>query len=357
MDNRGVKRPRSSTPGGDDSTTKNKKDKLKKKKKNKPNPKKPESKDETTNSLEETATADGRHMAKLLSTFSKIEMSRFEAFKRVSFPCDAISDYVAHCLATRQGALPRPQPVGKFLNFDNQQPRLEDLVVPGQQEEITTVVATLAKAYAQRLVAAAKVVKQQQQQSAEETSKSGETTSTASSNSNNNKETAIQPEHVLQAFYARRQQGQDPGFFLQANECINIATQPMDNNNAGKEQMKLVAALAAQEECDKTFKEYKEAYEKRKLDESKRKADNESNKEKANNDTEMKEEKMNTEMKESDEEKPATTTTEVKAPAAEEATTNNATTKPEDTTKTTTTKPEDSDSGDDDEIDLEMDED
>ncbi|CAB9524602.1 expressed unknown protein [Seminavis robusta] len=171
------------------------------------------------------------------------------------------------------------------------------------------------------------------------------------------KKTAIQPEHVLQAFYARRQQGQDPGFFLQANECINIATQPMDNNNAGKEQMKLVAALAAQEECDKTFKEYKEAYEKRKLDESKRKADNESNKEKANNDTEMKEEKMNTEMKESDEEKPATTTTEVKAPAAEEATTNNATTKPEDTTKTTTTKPEDSDSGDDDEIDLEMDED
>merc|ERR1712161_115599 len=53
-------------------------------------------------SLEMTATAEGQTMAQVLSTFSKLEQSRFEAFRKASFPRDAISKYVAHCLINEQ---------------------------------------------------------------------------------------------------------------------------------------------------------------------------------------------------------------------------------------------------------------
>ena len=190
-----------------------------------------------------TATADGQYMAKILSTFSKMEQSRFEAFKRVSFPCNAISRYVAHCLAERQQPLRQahessnPNPT-KVLAGPTGPPQLQDLVVPGHDEEITTVVATLAKAYAQRLCAAAKA---QQKQGGSTTGGEGA-------------EAPLQPEHVLQAFYARKQQGQDPGFFLQPNESITLGTQ----NDSSKEQMKRVAALSAQDEFDRVFEDYKE---------------------------------------------------------------------------------------------------
>lgn len=189
-----------------------------------------------------TATADGQYMAKILSTFSKIEQSRFEAFKRVAFPTDTISDYVAHCLAERQQHQ-RPEPnyhhskslfASSSGDGGKAAPRLQDLVVPGQEEEITTVVATLAKVYAQRLCAAAKAHAQTLPK------KTGD-----SSESNG----ALQPEHILHAFYARKEQGQDPGFFLQPNEGLTIP-------NNGKEQMKRVAALAAQEDFDRVLEEY-----------------------------------------------------------------------------------------------------
>jgi hTAFII28-like protein conserved region len=192
-----------------------------------------------------TATEDGKYMAKILSTFSKMEQSRFEAFKRVSFPGNAIRRYVAFCLAERQQhqrqAIQCPKAPQVFAG--STEPQLQDLVVPGQEEEITIVVATLAKAYAQRLCAAAKAQAQvQQQQQSQSTTSSGDAG-------------ALQPEHVLQAFYSRTQQGQDPGFFLQANESITMAG---NSDTTGKEQMKRTAALAAQEECDRVLEEYKE---------------------------------------------------------------------------------------------------
>lgn len=186
-----------------------------------------------------------------------MEQSRFEAFKRVSFPCNAISQYVAHCLAERQQQQRDPAHYSQHVfssSGNGSAPQLQDLVVPGQEEEITTVVTTLAKAYAQRLCAAAKAQAQAQQSS----SSSSSATAFASSRNNNNDTTAIQPEHVLQAFYVRKQQGQDPGFFLQPNEGITIAS-----TNDGKEQMKRVAALAAEEDFDRSMEDYKEYLQKK----------------------------------------------------------------------------------------------
>jgi hypothetical protein len=209
-------------------------------------------------------------MAKLLSTFSKTEMSRFEAFKRVSFPCDAISRYVAHCLAERQQPQRQryhPQTTKKLAfgvgsDVVEPPPRLEDLVVPGQDEEITTVVATLAKAYAQRLCAAAKVL-QQQQQSTEQDRSINNAVAGVVVDGTHPDDSPIQPEHILQAFYARQQQGQDPGFFLQPHEGFTPT-----QDTAMKEKMKRAAALAAQEEFDRCFAEYKEVDEKKRPSES-----------------------------------------------------------------------------------------
>lgn len=234
-------------------------------------------------------------MAKILSTFSKLEQSRFEAFKRVSFPCNSVAQYVAQCLAERQQPSPlepvqqqhpasHQSPSDHHHHPDNSKrrhfppirqvfsagspdnrstttatasrtgnrPQLHDLVVPGQEEEITTVVTTLAKAYAQRLCAAAKA----QAVAAHAGGRNND------SNNNHNaadpaaatEGAAIQPQHVLQAFYKRTQQGQDPGFFLQPNESIVTVGSAM--NNDGKEQLKRVAALAAQEEFQKSLQEY-----------------------------------------------------------------------------------------------------
>ena len=196
-----------------------------------------------------TATVDGQYMAKILSTFSKIEQSRFEAFKRVSFPCDAVSKYVAHCLAERQDFHPPPSNMVRA----SISPQLQDLVVPGQEEEITTVVATLAKVYAQRLCAAAKAYATSQPNSSDNSKNKEQQQQQQSSKGSY---AAIQPEHVLQAFYARKEGGHDPGFFLQPNEGIATASNIV---SAGKEQMKRTAALAAQEALDKHLKEL-EAY-------------------------------------------------------------------------------------------------
>jgi len=198
-------------------------------------------------------------MAKILSTFSKMEQSRFEAFKRVSFPCNAIRDYVAHCLAERQQQQRHVPPRGNQVFAATGPPQLADLVVPGQDEEITIVVTTLAKAYAQRLVAAAKQVQQQQQQSASSTAAgyAASASGGAGGDTTSGSAAALQPEHVLQAYYARTQQGQDPGFFLQPNE-LTLAPNPQSE---AKEQMKRVAALSAQEELDRAMEEYKVLYE------------------------------------------------------------------------------------------------
>ena len=157
-------------------------------------------------------------MAKMLSTFSKLEQSRFEAYQRVSFPVDAVGDWVAACLSHR-------------LRIPNDRP-LEDLVAVGQAGEIRTVVSSLAKTYAQRLVQAASRLK---------SVKSDGSQSTA----------ALQPSDILRAYDERRAQGLDPGFFLQkAEEKPAFVLEPKD----AFEQRRL-AALEAQDEYDRQQKE------------------------------------------------------------------------------------------------------
>jgi hypothetical protein len=120
-----------------------------------------------------TATAEGQIMAQVMSTFSRLEQSRFEAFRRATFPRDAIAKYVAHCLIEEQhrpisrGVLPgntiqshvgpdgdnNPQPNSRHRH---REPVLSEVVAPGQAEDIALIVSILAKAYAQRLVTAAR---------------------------------------------------------------------------------------------------------------------------------------------------------------------------------------------------------
>lgn len=87
----------------------------------------------------------------------------FKRFVAV-FPRDAIAKYVAHCLTEEhhrpvsQGdpivaateSRQQPEPYTKPLR----EPVLKEVVAPGQVENITILVSTLAKAYAQRLVTA-----------------------------------------------------------------------------------------------------------------------------------------------------------------------------------------------------------
>jgi hypothetical protein len=155
-----------------------------------------------------TATTEGRIMAQVCSTFSRIEQSRFEAFRRAAFPGDAISKYVAQCLIDEHGETKRS-------------PILSEVVAPGQAEEICIVVSTLAKAYAQRLVTAARTL-------------------AGSPNE------AIEPEHILQVFQERQSRGQDPGFFLQAAGSKTVLK---DDNY----RRKRLAALKAQDDHDKLY--------------------------------------------------------------------------------------------------------
>jgi hypothetical protein len=148
-------------------------------------------------------------MAQVLSTFSRLEQSRFEAFRRATFCGDAIAKYVAHCLIEQH-----PDAKGRA-------PVLSEVCAEGQAEEITVVVSTLAKAYAQRLVTAARRLVDGSNQ-------------------------PIEPQHIIKAYEERRAQGLDPGFFLQPAE--SAATTVLKHESHDKRRL---AALQAQEEYDK----------------------------------------------------------------------------------------------------------
>jgi hypothetical protein len=150
-------------------------------------------------------------MAQVLSTFSRLEQSRFEAFRRATFCGDAIAKYVAHCLIEQH-----PDAKGRA-------PVLSEVCAEGQAEEITVVVSTLAKAYAQRLVTAARRLVD-----------------------GTNNHQPIEPQHIIKAYEDRRAQGLDPGFFLQPAE--SSATLVLKHESHDKRRL---AALHAQEEYDK----------------------------------------------------------------------------------------------------------
>jgi hypothetical protein len=218
-----------------------------------------------------TATVEGTEMKQVLSTFSKLEQSRFEAFRKASFPGDAIGTYVAHCLMNEQhrsistGDKSTSSERGgneeaaatvatntsstasivsnstrlRYLRPTTatttttaatstrrkQKPILSDVVATGQSGDITVVVSTLAKAYAQRLVLAARKYSIER--------RSRRKISVHDENSNNDddddeeeeeeeeEDIAISPEDILKAYDDREVRGLDPGFFLQARGTKN----------------------------------------------------------------------------------------------------------------------------------------
>ena len=177
-----------------------------------------------------TATADGQMMAQMLSTFSKLEQSRFEAFRRSTVPADAVHEWLAACLADRYSISPP-------VNGADKSRSLADLVQPGQADSISMVVATLAKVYAQRLVSEAQRLAQ------EDSNKSNSNEGVTADEQQN----PLQPQHIRRAWEHRKGQGLDPGFFLQANDGLQWST----GGQAGHvHDCRRLAALAAQEEYD-----------------------------------------------------------------------------------------------------------
>jgi len=158
-------------------------------------------------------------MAQMLSTFSKVEQSRFEAFQRAKFAPHVISDWVAACLSHR---------------FELTEPRpLADLVAAGRQApEITLVVSVLAKIYAQRIVQTAVQLR---------------------GNSTTSETSPLTAAQLRQAFHERQRQGLDPGFFLQpASERPEAA---MTKHQSKAYEQQRLAALEAQDKYDKWVKE------------------------------------------------------------------------------------------------------
>lgn len=176
--------------------------------------------------LGSTATPEGQRMAQALSTFHSLEQSRFEAFRRCTFSGDAIARFIAQSLihinerkrqqrlVTRDGLGSKGYGVGasftpSFMNQMNSHNNnhstvddskggsskltLKDLVVPNAAQEITVVVSTLAKAYAQRTVTQAR----------------------SSIQKSYPDHLPLQPQHIQEAHNHRVQTGQDPGFFMQ----------------------------------------------------------------------------------------------------------------------------------------------
>ncbi|KAL3901078.1 MAG: hypothetical protein SGARI_006128 [Bacillariaceae sp.] len=203
-------------------------------------------------------------MAQVLSTFSRLEQSRFEAFRRATFPRDAIAKYVAHCLIEEQHRpVSQGDPIAAATESRQQQtqprtkplrePILKQVVAPGQAEDITIVVSTLAKAYAQRLVTAAR--RQANIRSTAEAAAASndsnsqfstpDKTSPRKAAASTQATAAITPEDIIKALQERKAQGLDPGFFLQPWEQSQSVL--VDNDVY---QQKRLAALKAQDDWD-----------------------------------------------------------------------------------------------------------
>lgn len=191
-------------------------------------------------------------MAQVMSTFSRLEQSRFEAFRRATFPADVISKFVAHCLIEEQHRpVSRGVPISTQLEaqYPSRAPVLSEVCAPGQSSEITMIASTLAKSYAQRLVTAAR-------------KRATDRSNIRSNNHNNNGGNvsvvdgivSITSDDILKAWRERQAQGLDPGFFLQPYlsqrqpPCLLGTTATLDQQQS--HQRKRLAALQAQEEYD-----------------------------------------------------------------------------------------------------------
>lgn len=233
-------------------------------------------------SLDSTATADGQMMAQMLSTFTKLEQSRFEAFKRVTFDQARVQEWIAACLMDRRGGgTGGMQQMDTVANgsLNHQRRSLSDLVMPGQASEIGLVVSCLAKIYAQRLVAAAFEYKEKSDEKSSSSvgekgtaTTDGTDTDNQKKNDNNDNNNSIQPHHILKAYEERVRTGEDPGFFLQAN----YGAVQLSQNRLQEHELRRSAALQVQEEYDAYMKEQEEEEEEK--DDSKMETEEESKK-------------------------------------------------------------------------------
>lgn len=213
------------------------------------------------------AAADGQlgMMARMMSTFSNKEQSRFAAFKRSTLNGTVVQNWLAACIIHRAGGkegnnLRIHQPSSSTSaskqkkqgdnSSSKKEPRtsnttkkcserirpLSDLVVPGSHTEIGVVAATAAKIYAQRLVKAAIQI--------------------AGSGRD------LSPEHLYQAVEERKQQGLDPGFFFLGQEESGLSWGEASSDatvSAGlissrqDYDRRRLAAQAAQEAYDQVF--------------------------------------------------------------------------------------------------------
>ena len=147
-------------------------------------------------------------MAQFLSTFNRLEQSRFEAFRRSTFSSDAISKYVAQIL------------LEGLDDGVERKPVLSDLCSVGQASEITMVVSTLAKTYAQRLM--------QEGRSFAGTRE------------------AVLPRHILLSTDERNSQGTENDFFLQNAEKASAGSLLCSRNYSARR----LAAIRLQELYD-----------------------------------------------------------------------------------------------------------
>jgi len=222
MDHRSIKRPRSESFIAEATKKPGKKKKKIKGNKNKDFSDSKNKESTSSTSLESTATAEGLIMTQVLRTLNRTETSRFEAYRRATFSSTAVSDWIAHVL------LQNHEHHGQ-KNGASSSNKLVDLTCPGQAGDITLIVSTLAKAYAQRLV-------------------------TAALRTCNDAGGPLLPQHVLAAHHARTQAGLDPGFFLSKTNSVGGISSQQNAAALGigdRDQLLRNAALQAQEDYDK----------------------------------------------------------------------------------------------------------
>jgi hypothetical protein len=180
----------------------------------------------------------------------------------------------------RRDAMDQPLPYiaedmsGQKGNRMRQQlPPLDDLVVPNSASEIVSVVSTLAKCYAQRLVAAARRVADAEEEAKLQSSDAEEQQTEENGEHAippDTKLKALQPHHYMEAHRHRVNAGIDPGFWM-LDMIKKGRNQTPVIKSAGIAEAAAVgrknwnsahlAALAAQDEYDEMLKDEQEGEE------------------------------------------------------------------------------------------------
>ena len=248
------KRPRSQTPTSSDAASKPKRSK-------KPKSKPPRSRADSVSgdshthrsshshhhSASATATPEGERLTRLWSTLTPQEQSRWTAFQQSVLSTTAVQDWLAACLSRR-------------YNHDDNSNALADYCVPGQEQDIGMVVATLAKIYAQRLVATAVKLRD------DNNNNNKKTTTEAAAAASSAVVTPLEPLDIQRAWQYQQKHGLTPGFFLSSSSSSNTTTSSRHNPQAETDLR--MAALQAEQEYD-AWKQKQQTEEPQQMDEEK----------------------------------------------------------------------------------------